>query len=180
MTEPVKIPDPWERQAGEGDEAWVSFQAYRDAPPDERTITRVASKRVSVLSKWLRDHNWEERCRAFDAVHDKWRLEEREALFRKTARERAMDHMVVLADMKDLVTREFQKLNEASKDNDMIGLVKAETLVKIAETLIKYERLVCGQTTENVGTTDLDLSKLSVEELRTMNAIMTKAGMKVE
>lgn len=180
MTEPAATPEPWERQASETEEAWLAFRSYRDSPPDQRSITRAASVRLSTLSKWYREHSWEDRCRAYDAMFDKVRVEEREAIYRRKARENAIDHMLILADMKDLVGREFAKLREASRDSDMHGLVKAADLIKLAETMIKLERLVAGQTTENVGTTDLDLAKLSLDEIRTMNELMTKAGMKVD
>lgn len=171
----------WERLEGEPEEAWAAFRAYREMPPDERLLKRAASKRIETLSKWLRDWNWLARCEAYDAHFDRMRLEEREKIFRRTARDMAIDHMVALSDMRDLFTREIGKLNEASRGSpDMHGLIKPGDLIKLAEVVVKLERLTRGQTTENVGNTDLDMSELSLEEVRALHALMKKAGMKTD
>jgi hypothetical protein len=106
------------------------------------------------------------------------RIEEREKIYRRSAREIAIDHMVLLASVRELTTKEFGKLVESSRNSEMPGLVKPNTLVRMAEVVVKLDRLVRGETTENVGTTDMDLSQLSPEELRTMHELMTKAEKK--
>lgn len=176
MSDLAEVPEPWERQAAESDEAWLAFRAYRDMPPDERLLKRAAVVRMSTLSKWYRDHNWADRCTAYDAKFDKLRVEERERMYRRTAREVAIDHMVMLADTRELYTREFQKLLEASRQSEMHGLIKPETLVRMAETMVKLDRLVRGESTEHVATsTEMDLSKLSIDEIRTLHELLGKA-----
>lgn len=177
MSEPASF-DPWDRQEGETDEAWAAFRAYREMVPDERLMKRSATKKIEVISKWFRDHNWEARCRAYDAHFDKVRIEEREALYRRSAREIAIDHMVALADMRDLFTREIAKLNDVSRASpDMPGLIRPHDLIKLGEVAVKLDRLVRGQTTENVGQGELDLSALSLDEVRALHALLEKAGM---
>lgn len=177
----AKIPEPWEQQPEESPEAWLAFRAYRDMPPNERQIRRAGTAPATTLSRWYRDHNWRQRVLAFDAVFDRIRVEERETVFRKSARDMEIDHIVALADLRDLFTREVSKLNEASRNSpEMPGLIKPGELIKMAEVVIKLERLARGQTTENVGTTDLDLSGLTLDEVCALQALMTKAGMKVD
>lgn len=177
VKKPAELPPPWECQPDEPAEAFLAFRAYRDAPPDERHITRSASVRVEKLSKWFRDWSWADRVAAYDAHFDKIRVEEREAIFRRKAREVAIDHMVMIADAKSIVTREFGKLWEASRDSEMHGLIKPNDLIKMAELVVKMDRLVRGQSTENVGTAnEIDVSKLSLEECRQLEGLLTKAA----
>jgi hypothetical protein len=173
---PVALPEPWEKQDNESQEAWLAFRAYRDMPPDERLLKRAAIGNIAVLSRWYRDHNWADRCAAFDKKFDAMRVEEREKVYRRAAREIAIDHMVMLADARELYSREFAKLLSASREGDMIGLVKPETLVRMAEVMVKLDRLVRGESTENVQNTDMDLSQLSLDELRQLNELMSKAS----
>lgn len=172
---PAAPPEPWERQASESDEAWLSFRAYRDMVPDERKITNAAAKSTATLSKWYRDHNWEERVRAHDAKFDKIRIEEREQIYRRKAREIAIDHMVMLSNARDLVARELNKFAEVSRETDAIGLVKVAELTKLFELVVKLDRLVRGETTENVGSTAIDYSALDPEELDKLNELLEKA-----
>jgi hypothetical protein len=175
MTEAVKVPEPWERQASESEEAWLAFKAYREMPPDERLIKRAGVHRMATLSKWYRDHNWEDRCKAYDAHFDALSVEERERVFRRASKELAIDHMVALADMRELMSREFAKYLEASRSTEMHGLIKPSDLIKMAEAVVKLDRLVRGETTENVKT-EIDTSKLSLDELRQLEELLTKAG----
>ncbi len=178
MSDPVELPEVWERQASEPEEAWIAFKCYREMAPDERLLKRAATARMLTLSKWYRDFNWADRCRAYDAKFDKMRIEERERIYRRAAREIAIDHMVMLADTRELYTREFAKLLSASRESEMHGLIKPDTLVRMAETMVKLDRLVRGETTENVGSTEMDLGQLSIEEIRTLNELLDKAGKK--
>lgn len=169
---------PWDKQEHESAEAYQAFQRYLQMAPDERTITLVAPRSSATLSKWYREHSWEARVKAWDAEFGTMRYAEREAVFRRKAREVAIDHMLILSDARELVAREYSKLVEASRQSEMHGLLKPNELVKMTELAIKLDRLVRGETTENVGTTDLDLAKLSIDELEELDKLMTKAGMK--
>lgn len=169
---------PWDRLPVENDESWEAFQNYVLMAPDERKITLAAPRRTAVLSKWYREHEWERRVHAWDAEFGRMRHEEREAIFRRKAREIAIDHMLILSDVKDLLAREFSKLNAASRSSEMHGLLKPAEMNKMLEIGIKLDRLVRGETTENVGSTDLDMTKLSLDELDELDRLMSKAGMK--
>lgn len=172
---PKPLPEPWERQDAESEEAWAAFRAYREMPADGRMITRAAIAPTATLSKWFNDHNWHERCRAYDAKFDQVRVEEREAMYRRAAKQIAIDHMLMLAEARELVQRELAKWTAASRDTNMHGLVKVNDLNRLFEIVVKMDRLVRGETTENVGSKDLNYANLSPEELDTLNALLDKA-----
>jgi hypothetical protein len=174
VSEPVKVPDPWERQAAESEEAWLAFRCYRDMPPDERMLRRSANRETAVLSKWNRDHNWADRVKAYDAHFDALSVEERRRIYKRKAEELAIDHMIVLADMRDLATREFAKFNQVSRETE-VETMKPRDVIRLAETVVKLDRLVRGETTENVGTS-VDTSKLSLAEMETLADLLRKAG----
>ncbi len=177
MSEPKPLKDPWERQDAESEEAWLAFRAYRDMIPEERRITHAAARSTPTLSKWYRDHSWEERCRGFDAKFDAINVEERERMYRRKAKEIAIDHMCMLADARELVKRELTKLLETSRESKMHGLIKPRELQGLFDMVVKLDRLVRGETTENIGTT-LDYSGLSPDELDTLNVLLEKATKK--
>ncbi len=176
---PLPVPEPWERQPAETEEAWLAFRAYRDMPPEERQIRRTAAKAISTLSRWYRDHNWDERVKAHDAVMDKISVEERKKIYERSAREIAIDHMEILADLRDIAKTELALFADSMRQQSMPGSIKPRDLVRFVEVGIKMDRLVRGETTENVGTTDLDVSKLSLQEVKDLEKLMRKAGMNV-
>lgn len=177
VSDPKPVTDPWERQASETEEAWLAFRAYREMIPQERRIKHAATKAIPTLSKWYRDHSWEERCKAYDAKFDKIDVEERERMYRRKAKEIAIDHMSMLSNARELVQRELTKLLETSRQSEMHGLIKPRELQGLFEMVIKLDRLVRGETTENVGTT-IDYSGLNPDELETLEKLLTKATKK--
>lgn len=173
--EPVELPEPWERQPDESEEAWLAFRAYRDMPPEQRLIRRTAVKSVAVLTRWYRDHDWIGRCKAFDAHVDSVSVEERKRILEMASRDLAYDHALMLADARELVTRELGKLVSVSRDSEMHGLLKPSEVIKLFETTVKLDRLVRGESTENIRE-EVDISKLSLDEVRELGRLMRKAG----
>lgn len=168
------VPLMWERQPAETDESWLAFRAYRDMPQEVRTIRRAAIASISTLSRWFREHNWAERVNAYDAALETITLEERTRVLQLAARDVAMDHARMLADASELVSRELAKLVDASRNSDSIGLLRPAEVRRLLETTVKLDRLVRGQATENVKT-ELDVSKLSIDEVRTLEKLLSKA-----
>lgn len=176
MSENAKVIQPWERQPGEPDEAWLAFRAYRDSPPHARRVSRTIAVQALTLGKWFREWNWRQRVDAYDAVTDEIVLEERRALQRQTARELALDHMTMIADFRDFVGTEMAKWVTLAKENEGTAPnVKPQDLAKIADVAVKLDRLVRGETTESIGTPNLDLSKLNPEDLEAMLVLLDKA-----
>lgn len=59
---------PWERQKGESGKAFETFKIYRDLG-DKRTVSAVVKeleKSRSLIDRWGKNWDWEERARAYD------------------------------------------------------------------------------------------------------------------
>jgi hypothetical protein len=176
--EPKDVPKPWERQADEPEEAYDAFRKYINQPPRGRRLHYGLAKDKAKLSGWCRQYCWHDRADAYDAVYEQIADEERARIYQRNAEVAAIDTMIMLGDAKDLVQRELAKYLEASRDNDMVGLMKPNEMTRLLETAVKLDRLVRGETTENIGKTDLDTSKLSIDELEQLSNLLAKAGKK--
>jgi len=68
------LAEPWERQSGETARQFQAFTLYRDAPPGERSITRVAQtldvSRV-LVGRWSAANGWVVRAGAWDSEQDR-------------------------------------------------------------------------------------------------------------
>jgi hypothetical protein len=165
----------WDRWEGEPDDAWNAFRVYRDLPPNRRQIRKVASMSFDKLCRWHREFDWFTRCQAFDEANKELFTEEVRRQYLATAAiEYARSVEEQIGDMRELWDREVAKLLERSRDSEM-NMLKPTELLKLGELKFRAERLVSGQTTENVGTSDVDYDNLSSEELLQLNELMTKA-----
>lgn len=85
MSDPER-PRPWERQPRESEEAFYAFTLYRDMPPRERSLRRVADlidghegatrgpRRRHVpgrIKRWAERFAWVERALAWDEERDR-------------------------------------------------------------------------------------------------------------
>jgi hypothetical protein len=60
---------PWDRDSGEGEEAWAAFLTYRDMGPD-RTLDAVGrrlGKSKVICERWSSRWKWVARCEAWDS-----------------------------------------------------------------------------------------------------------------
>lgn len=167
------VPLPWERQLIDTNESWQAFVLYRDMPPPRKT-RRVFGPTVLNVAKWYSEHAWEKRVAAYDAHLDKIRREERERIMAQSARDVAVEHMALLADARDVVSHELSLLANQAREQRVAGFIKPGDLIKLAEMTMKFDRLVRGETTENVGTGELDLSKLSDDEFDRYQELVAK------
>jgi hypothetical protein len=61
----------WARREGEGDRPWAMFCAYRDLPPERRSLPVVresaaGAPSVSLLKRWSARHDWRARASEYD------------------------------------------------------------------------------------------------------------------
>jgi hypothetical protein len=166
----------WLRQACDTDESWDAFKAYRDmAPP--RNMARIYVNRVQVpiakVSSWLRDHNWRDRCRAYDNHMEEILITQREDFLRQKTVEITADWMCALKDAREIIAKELMRLRQTSEESDGPGLLKPNELVRLMDMVIKYDRLLRGESTEQIDT-KVDLSQLSVEDLRELKRMHEK------
>lgn len=72
----------WLRQDGESIKAYTAFCAYRDMPPNERTIEKIRES-WKTASNWATRWNWRKRVEAYELHLDNIRREEKEEALRK-------------------------------------------------------------------------------------------------
>ncbi len=104
-------------------------------------------------------------------------LAEREALFKQTAKERAIKHLELCQDIHAILALELGKFLQASQGSEMPMVTKLTDLSKVADTLVKLNRLVSGEATERVESTE-DYSKLSLQEKLVLADLLAKASKK--
>jgi hypothetical protein len=69
------------------------------------------------------------------------------------------------------------RANTVSRQSDMHGLLRPGEIARLTEVAIKFDRLLRGESTENVATAaSVDLSGLSLDELRALSEIQRKIG----
>lgn len=174
-----KRPRPiWERGPLDTDQSWPYFVAYRNITSGARTLARIKnepsndvkrpvlrgeSPTLEKLSQWYLDQSWHDRVQAYDTHMDSVFQEEREALARLGGRKLAAEQMALLQTGKDAVEIELEKLLALARDSEHAALKPGE-LVKLMETVLKYQRLVAGESTEVIEERS-DLSDMSDEEL---------------
>ncbi len=154
----------WERNGGENDQDWQAFQAYRESgypngydqkfrPRKLPELAATLGRSVGSLKAAASTHTWHERAGAFDAFLDRRRLEQGMTYHARTqyAQARALDKMHVIW--------------EAGLDAYQAKIDSGEGLnpreqVAFGDMIIKNQRLISGQSTENVSvkhTVDLNL-----------------------
>lgn len=164
----------WDRLACDDNESWEAFKQYRDMMPHR--IRNVVGWPVATVQSWSKANHWEERIRAYDGHLDGMFQREREETLKRGAREITAEHLAILATARQVIDLEFAKILQATQNGgDKPGAVmRPGDVIKLTELVIKMERLSLGETTENVGTNDLDLSSLSDAEFEAYQAIHEK------
>jgi hypothetical protein len=117
---------------------------------------------------------WKERAKARDAYLDNLRQSTIESEIVEDAKAIAKRHGKAARRAFNVADREFTLLEKAMNAQTMHGLLSPAEARRLLETAIKTERLLMGEATEIVSNTP-DLSHLTLEELRELRAIATKA-----
>lgn len=135
--------DPWERQDGEADMAWVYFQTYRDMGPGKRTL-RETAKAHNIGMSWCgqlsAQWEWTARAAAYDKMIDLVkRTADLEAIVKMRDR-----HINLSMLRQSLGARELQKFDAQSKTSPRTVLELAEAN-KLIEDGIRLERLNRGE-----------------------------------
>lgn len=179
---PLAEVQPWERQDEESEQDYEAFKGYLLQTPPRRLAHSSVRHSTSELSKLYNDMHWRERVLAYDRHVQRQRQEEREALLKQDERERVAKAQAVLETMGDTVSREMAKLLRESEGTEMFGLVKPGDLVKFVDRWITLQRLIHGESTENVAVSDPRLEKLTPDELRELARLHAKmaAGEEVD
>jgi hypothetical protein len=174
---PVKKKELWHRQPCDDEISWGHFQAYRDQPKPRKLQPVRCAVRGGVappledLLRWYRENGWRERVAAYDEHVDVIMLDERTAVLADRERAGAEAVADILEDARAVLVSEIRKLLAQSQATSFSAM-KPNELARLLDTTVKLERLTKGQSTENHHH---DLSALSVEELRALEALQRKA-----
>lgn len=182
---------PWDRQPGETDHAWPTFVAYRDQPPGERSLAKLAQrfdKSRQFLGQWSSKWEWVARCHAYDAWRDR-QARAAEAAAVKAMRER---HIQMAMSFQGAAALALNKIIAAEKTLGPDGkpgplTLKPSEVKDLAELGVKLERLNRGEPEAIVEERVVpnaepstphvvhDFSGLTRDELKAMRALADKA-----
>ena len=166
------VPQLWEQMAGEPGKAFAAFKLYRDMIPPRRARSIVGYS-TAIVSQWYNDWKWPERVDAYDAHMERIALAEREAMLRQKSREVSAEHLAALQTARHTAQIELDKLLATVKESDG-QILKPGELIKLLETVVRFDRLVRGESTDTVEHKSEDLSRLSIDELRKLREIQQK------
>lgn len=129
--------EPWERQEGEGPEAFEAFSVYRDMGPTRsiRAACRHIGKARSLLGEWSVKWSWAIRATAYDVD-----VAKRSALEQKDAAEKARKKHATIGSLLQ------QKALQALQDLDA-GRLKPSDLIRMMELGVRMERDALGLAT---------------------------------
>lgn len=164
----------WERQDDEPENAYEAFKGYCFQTPPRRLAHSSVKFSTSELSKLFNEWRWKERSLAWDRHTDRIRLDEREALIKQDEKDRLAKWMTVLETTGEILSREMAKLLRDSQETQASGLIKPSDLNKLMATWIQMQRLIHGQSTENVAVDDARLENLTLDELRELHRLQEK------
>lgn len=185
----MEPPEPWERQPGEGPQAFKAFASYRDSGSDGKrrslrktaqTLTKRDGTHYSegTLKDWSRKHHWQMRVDAYDQEMDRQMQEE----LRRGRAAMLKNHVGIAQAM---MTKALQALQRIPADE-----LTAQDIARIVDTAAKLERISRGEATERtegkqtiagevrteavLEMQNLDLSVLTNGELDQLGEIVRK------
>lgn len=167
----------WDRRDDESEKDFVAFKAYRDQSPPrnvKRTSANLVDHTFAQCIELCNKFDWRERVKEYDAYLDSVLQAEREEFLKQDVRRRTAEHMSLLKDARDFLAREIRKMLKWS-DECEVGVIQPQLIPKLMDSVIKLERLVAGESTENTNQT-FDLSGLTQDELRQAYDLLNKAG----
>ncbi len=162
--------EPWDRQPGEGDEAWEAFVLYRDmgARRSQESVGGKLGKSRQLMSRWSAEHGWVARAGAWDREQDRVR---REAHLEEIA-EMSRRHATEARALQTAILRPAHELLRRLQANELdLTSVKVSALIEMALAAARaypgaagMERLARGVPTE-ITSTRIDVgADLGLEE----------------
>lgn len=169
-----RLAQPWERQENEPELGYEAFKGYCFQTPPRRLKHASVRHSTAELSALFNEWRWDERVLAWDRHVERIRVAEREALLKQDEKDRLAKWKTTLETVGALVDREMAKLLSESEKSQMSGLIKPSDLNKLMVSWITMQRLIHGESTENVNVQDDRLEKLSLDELRELQRLQAK------
>lgn len=166
--------NPWDMRKTETTASYSGFCVYRDLGPTRTTAAAVEvigrrPEYVQQLQVWSAKHDWVDRVRAWDQKQDRTKQEahrlESVRMGRRQARQAANVQEVLSLPVRAIARKIEQAAKEAGADPSNTAaaldalaklpfpeLLRMVTMAAVPiERMAKLERLVTGETTEQVG-----------------------------
>lgn len=171
----------WTRQPCDTDARWYAFQAYRDQeqPRSLRRLAEDLDVSQRLVEKYSAEDAWGARVFEFDRWTDSIRVEAMLELMNEDARARGARHVELLRNMQESAAHVVRGWLRRIRNNPEAALheFSPNDVTRMVKTAITLERLVHGESTENVDNKHgFDLSRLSIEEIETMRMLEAKAS----
>jgi hypothetical protein len=170
--------EPWERQDEEPETAYTAFKGYVYQTPPRRLVHSSAVQGTAQLSSLFNEWRWAERALAYDRHVQKIRDAEREALIKEDEKTRMASQLTMIKGLQQIANREITKLLRDTERSEAFGTVRVSELNKMIAAAITLERLIRGESTENVGMVDVNVQKLTIDELRELQRLQAKMAEK--
>lgn len=139
--------------------AWAAFMGYLRIPAP-RQLTKAAEilgKDLAQISRWATEYDWIERATARDLVPLQAALAAEVNLAERSAR--------VVGKLLTVLEKETAR-TLAAQDAALSDPLSASALAHLAETVVKLQRLVSGESTENHShRVKIDLTTVSEDTL---------------
>lgn len=134
------MPEPWERQDDESDEAFEAFQIYRDMGVGRSmaAVRKELGKSQSLMERWSSKYSWVDRAKAWEREQDRiLRLQQIEDI--KKMRKRHADLAV------EMLEKALEGLRLLTPDE-----LNAVSIGRIVEVASRLEQKSRGDTTDAV------------------------------
>lgn len=149
MTKPKPI---WHQQEKESIKAFEAFVIYCELPyvqKESRSCARVGDelgKSEDLIKRWSRNHNWQERIRAYDAMMTDKRQQVTERVYKDDVLQMHERHKTVARTLVAKVIARLNSMTEEQTDGMTIG-----EMLKMFEVGIKVEKEAIGQPSTIIG-----------------------------
>lgn len=168
---------PWARQPFDTDMGWTLFSDYLMLPVPRRLSKLREFLPRYELERMAKECYWPERAALWDEHLADIRTTTIERVTEETAAEVAKRQLTLTRTMQSLAGKEFAAIARTYRGEDMPGNLSARDAIRLANYGIRLERVIMGEVTDRVEVGP-DLSALSVEQLRTLRELQTKAGVR--
>lgn len=153
------IPQPWLPLSHESAQDYYDFQLWLNMAPRPKVVSLIAER-----------NQWEDRALAYDS----YRLGHPQAPDLSVEDRQRRDSEIVRTLLHTLQGQAIKLM--AQLDRSSAPAMTLDQLTKCVESLVKLDRLVHDQSTENVGVSArVDYSALSDEELQLADQLAAKA-----
>lgn len=144
--------EPWARQPSEGAKPFAAFQVYRDQPPMERSVRRLAEtigRSRAIVGRWSSRWSWVTRVTAWDAEQDRLlhaaNVEARRAFAKRLAASGALMQARGIGKVRTYIDRfdrdgQPAELRQGQHFVDELSVAEASPLIEVGARLEQVGR----------------------------------------